>query len=506
MRDNNNDIQDSKRDSKRHYKNSRDRHVRNRHIQGSEIHDNSVHDNDVQNDNVQDDCYEAQYVQDNRIQDNRIEDNTIESAQHSEGHSSPITVNAARLQHSIETLGKIGQNAVGGLDRTTFTPAELEARAWLINELERLGLDVALDSAANIWARRQGSERELPPIVFGSHIDTVPSGGRYDGALGVLLSLEIMKVLMERGIKTRHSLELVSFSAEEPNPFGLSTFGSRSVAGKLGSADLEGVQNEEGVLLVDALRLAGGDPDRIEACRRSTNDMAAFLEVHIEQGKRLQARNIPVGIVTSITGIYREEVVVLGEANHAGTTLMSDRMDALMGASELMLAFEAECRMHPEEETVGTIGRIHNEPNAANIIPGKVSFHMEIRGRSRVHIQQVLDAWELHASRICLERGLHLTRRLLLDQSPVAMDDTVIAWCRREAEGLGYSHTLLGSMAGHDAAHMAALTRAGMLFVPSLGGKSHCPEEESLIEDIEKVGNVLLHTILSLDQQENEGE
>ncbi|MNW27913.1 N-carbamoyl-L-amino acid hydrolase [compost metagenome] len=454
------------------------------------------------NDNdVQDDCFKG-----NHIQDKCIQDNTIESAQHGEARTSPITVNAARLQHNIETLGKIGLNAEGGLDRTTFTPAELEARAWLIDELDRLGLDVSLDSAANIWARRQGNENGLAPIVFGSHIDTVPSGGRYDGALGILLSLEIMRVLKERGLKTRHPLELVSFSAEEPNPFGLSTFGSRSVAGKLGRADLEGVQDADGVLLIDALRLAGGDPDGFEACRRSTNDMAAFLEVHIEQGKRLQDGNIPVGIVTAITGIYREEVVVLGEANHAGTTLMIDRIDALMGASELMLAFEAECRMHPEEETVGTIGRIHNEPNAANIIPGKVSFHLEIRGRSRAHIQQVLDAWELHASRICSERELRLKRHLLLDQAPVAMSDKVIDFCKREAERLGYSYALLGSMAGHDAAHMAVLTKAGMLFVPSLGGKSHCPEEESLIEDIEKVGNVLLHTILSLDQQGNEAE
>lgn len=471
MRDNDNDMQDSC-------------------IHDNDLYDSEIHDNDLQ---------------DGYIENNSTPANNIDSARHNEARTSPITVNAARLQHSIETLGKIGRNAEGGLDRTTFTPAELEARTWLIDELERLGLDVSLDSAANIWARRQGSERGLPPIVFGSHIDTVPNGGRYDGALGVLLSLEIMRVLMERGWETRHSLELVSFSAEEPNPFGLSTFGSRSVAGKLGRVDLEGVQNEAGVLLVDALRLAGGDPDRFEACRRSTNDMAAFLEVHIEQGKRLQQGNIPVGIVTDITGIYREEVVVLGEANHAGTTLMSDRIDALMGASELMLAFEAECRTHPQEETVGTIGRIHNEPNAANIIPGKVSFHLEIRGRTRAHIQQVLDAWELHAGRICAERGLRLKRHLLLDQAPVAMDDKVIALCKREAERLGYSHTLLGSMAGHDAAHMAALTRAGMLFVPSLGGKSHCPEEESLLEDIENVGNIILNTILSLDQV-NEAE
>ncbi|WP_193790098.1 Zn-dependent hydrolase [Paenibacillus beijingensis] len=413
-----------------------------------------------------------------------------------------LRVNAARIARTIEELGAFGLNAADGLDRTTFTPAELAARDWLkANLREELHLDVRVDEAANIWARRDGKNDKLPVIAFGSHIDTVPNGGKYDGALGVILAMEVMAVLEENGILTRHPLELVSFSAEEPNPFGLSTFGSRTVAGKLRRSDLQGVANDQGELLTNALAAAGGDPARYEQARRRPEELAAFLEVHIEQGKRLLERDIPVGVVTAITGIYREEVTVLGVANHAGTTLMHDRCDALMAASEIMLAFEAVCREHPAPETVGTVGKIANYPNAANIIPGKVQFHLEIRGKTRAEIQEALEEWERRTAAVCIQRGVRVERKLLLDQHPVSMDTLMQDICAQQAELLGYPHFSLGSMAGHDAAHMAALTRSCMLFVPSLDGKSHCPEEESRTHDIEKVANVLLHAILALDEE-----
>ncbi|WP_245648052.1 Zn-dependent hydrolase [Paenibacillus borealis] len=452
-----------------------------------------------------------------------------------------LRINAERLQNNIRELAMFGLNEqTGGLDRTTFTEAELAARQWLKSKLLNLQLTVRVDEAANIWATRRGAgegtasevadgqgisdpsgdsaafgdpaasagfgssgnvQSCLPVIAFGSHIDTVPNGGKYDGALGVLLALEVMTVLEENKISTRHPLELVSFSAEEPNPFGLSTFGSRAVSGKLTRGDLAGVRNDQGLLLTEALLLAGGDPEHFGNCRREPAELAAFLEVHIEQGKRLLDRDIPVGIVTAITGIYREEVTVTGEANHAGTTLMQDRKDALMGASEMMLAFEAACRKHPADEAVGTIGRISNEPNAANIIPEKVVFHLEARGAERQEIQEIIEVWGKQAEEIAGSRALRLERRLILDQAPQPMDDLIMDMSAAQAEALGIPVLHLGSMAGHDATHMASLTRAGMLFVPSIGGKSHCPEEESRIEDIEKAGNVLLQSILLLDEQ-----
>lgn len=198
-----------------------------------------------------------------------------------------LRVNPARLEQSIRALAMFGRNEYGGLDRTTFTPAELAARDWLKKQLAGIALEIRVDQAANIWAVRKGSEPFLPAIAFGSHIDTVPNGGKYDGALGVLIALEVMRVLQEHEMMTRHPLELVSFSAEEPNPFGLSTFGSRAVTKKLKRTDIMDVKNPAGQLLTDVLRSAGGDPDHIEEAARSPEELSAFLEVHIEQGETL---------------------------------------------------------------------------------------------------------------------------------------------------------------------------------------------------------------------------
>ncbi|WP_353625672.1 Zn-dependent hydrolase [Bacillus sp. JCM 19041] len=303
-----------------------------------------------------------------------------------------LRINRERLEQSIETLGAIGMNAQGGLDRTTFTDSELEARDWLKAELVKQGLQVHVDEAANIWGRRQGT-KELPSIVFGSHIDTVPNGGKYDGALGVLIAVEMMKVLQEAGVKTQHPFELISFSAEEPNPFGLSTFGSRAISGKLTGADLIGVKDQDGTLVTDALTAAGGNPDQFHSCVRRKDELAAYVEVHIEQGKRLLNANIPIGIVTAITGIYREEVRIKGVANHAGTTLMEDRTDALVAAANLIGALEEICTSFPAKELVGTIGKIDAYPNSANIIPGEVALAVEIRGETQEQIADARKLW-----------------------------------------------------------------------------------------------------------------
>lgn len=412
-----------------------------------------------------------------------------------------LCINAKRLEEMIYELGQFGLNEKGGLDRTTFTKPELAARDWLKEKLEKLHLTIKVDPAANIWATRKGKEENLPVISFGSHIDTVPNGGKYDGALGVLIALEIITSLEEMGVETRHPLEIVSFSAEEPNPFGLSTFGSRAVTNKLEKDDIEHVKNSEGQLFTNALASAGGSFNSFEEVVRSPNEFSAFLEVHIEQGKRLLNQSIPVGVVTAITGIYREEIMVLGQANHAGTTLMEDRKDALVAAAEIVLALEETSKQHPSNEVVGTIGKLEVFPGAANIIPEEVKLTIEIRGKTDDEIREVLTELETNLQRISSNRSIQLRRKVVLDQKPAPMDKTVINIIEQQANLLGYSSCLLGSMAGHDATHMASITKSGMLFVPSIDGKSHCPDEESRMEDIEKVANVLLHTILKLDQE-----
>ncbi|MDT3424837.1 N-carbamoyl-L-amino-acid hydrolase [Paenibacillus forsythiae] len=408
-------------------------------------------------------------------------------------------INRDRLERSLRELAVFGQNARGGLDRTAFTPAELEARAWLKAALEKEGLRVRIDPAANIWGSRAAALPELPAIVCGSHIDTVPDGGKYDGALGVLMALEVLRTLNDSGIATRHPFELVSFSAEEPNPFGLSTFGSRAATGKLTREQIIGVRNSEGTLLADALKEAGGSPERFEEAALPEGAVSAFVEVHIEQGRRLLRRSLPIGVVTAITGIYREEVTVRGEANHAGTTLMEDRSDALTAAAEIVLAAEQICRSFPAAGVVGTVGQLNIKPNAPNIIPAEAVFLVEFRAESREQLRQVLTEWGLRLELLSSRRRSLVTRRLILDQAPSPMDRTVMEALERQAEQLRIPSCRLGSMAGHDAAHLASITRSGMIFVPSLGGKSHCPEEESRMADIEQAANVLLHTLLDLD-------
>ncbi|MCR1289577.1 Zn-dependent hydrolase [Shouchella clausii] len=409
------------------------------------------------------------------------------------------TINGARLQQKIEELGQFGKNEKGGLDRTTFTSAELAAREWLQTQCVSLGLDVKCDPAANIWAFRNGRQ-PLPAISFGSHMDTVPNGGMYDGALGVLIALEVMERLNEERIETRHPFALVSFTAEEPNPFGLSTFGSRAVAGKLTKQDLEGVTDDNGLLLTEALRQAGGDPDRFEDTHALAPPLSAYLEVHIEQGKRLVTSSIPVGIVSGITGIYRELVTVTGDANHAGTTVMVERKDALAAAAEVVVAVEQAAAEMQAEEVVATVGTLDVRPNAANIIPGQVEMVVEIRGKTSAEIDAVRHALNSQIAELARRRGVSIKQETFLSQAPVPMDQSLIDTFAEQADSLGYKTLTLGSMAGHDAAHMAAVTRSGMLFAPSIGGKSHCPEEASALCDIEAAANVLFHALLKLDQ------
>ncbi|GAJ98054.1 M20 family metallo-hydrolase [Geomicrobium sp. JCM 19055] len=382
-------------------------------------------------------------------------------------------INRTRLQRKIEELGKIGQDPAGGLTRTTFTPQELEARNWLIQELEAIHVDVSIDPAANIWGKSQGTQSDAPSIVCGSHIDTVPNGGKYDGALGVLIALEILTSLRERGVQTVHPLELVSFSGEEPNPFRLSTFGSRALTGKLTKEHIETVTDASGNVLTERLEAAGGRYEQFNETQREPLDFAHYLEVHIEQGKRLLNHGITVGVVRGITGIYRERITVQGQANHAGTTMMgSDRQDALTAASQLVLKLEKLTTESPIAELVATVGELHVYPNAANIVPGKVYFTMEIRGETEEQIASIRTLMETEFALIEKARNVAISRDVILDQAGVPMDEMVMKTMETVATKLGHKTLTLGSMAGHDAAHMAGITSAGMLFVPSLEAKA----------------------------------
>lgn len=260
-----------------------------------------------------------------------------------------MNINIERLEKNLQELGKIGRNAGGGIGRALGSQADREARQWILSYWKsHLNVDIQIDGIANLWAFAAGTE-PLPPIVFGSHHDAVPDGGMFDGALGVLIATEILETLQENGMKTRHPFGLVSFTGEEPNPFQVSTLGSKVLSGRLTRADLERLRNRiDGSDLQSCMQQIGGDITKADDIRIQPEQIRAFLECHIEQGCRLEEKGLHTASVSCITGIYREDIVFTGEANHAGTTTMKRRKDAFNAAAEFSLALRSCCRsVHP---------------------------------------------------------------------------------------------------------------------------------------------------------------
>lgn len=411
-----------------------------------------------------------------------------------------LRVNKERLKQNIEELAQFGLNANGGMDRSIGSEADLQARKWLTDYAEKLGARVHTDAIANIHAVLPGTEH-LKKLVIGSHHDAVPNGGKYDGAMGVLLGLEVMQCILENGIWLRHPYEVLMFTAEEPNPFSISTMGSRSITGKIPEEMLLSATDcYSGMPLPGAIKRAGGDLSRLKEDRMTDKEMSAFIECHIEQSRNLDDAKLSVATVKSITGIYREVVTVQGEANHAGTTPMLYRKDALTAASECVLAIEKIAREFGKTHIVATVGKLNVKPNSANIIPDSVSFIMEIRTSCEEEKQAFLQKVTEEFAGIEKERGVSITREINLNQDGVVMSDQIQKVLTEETKPFQKKTVSLVSMAGHDAVHMTNLTKTGMLFVRSVNGKSHCAEEYTRIEDIEVAGNVLLASILRLDE------
>lgn len=419
-----------------------------------------------------------------------------------EAESTHISVNKDRIENNLKVLSKYGMNENCGIDRNFGSEADASAREWLIDLWHReLNCKAYVDPIANLWVRLEGTEN-LKPIVLGSHHDSVKNGGMYDGALGVILASEVLMKIKEENIKLRHPLALVSFSAEEPNPFNISTLGSRTSVGKVSKEQLKAAfDNNTHIKLEAAVSKVGGDVDKIEKPLLKAGDLSAFIECHIEQGRNLFDKNLAIGVVSRVTGIYREKINIIGEANHAGTTQMEFRHDALLTASELCLAFEKIIKAFKRSDVVGTIGWINIEPNSVNIIPGKADLIVEVRAPKLEIKKMILNCFTGCIEDISRRRKANISREVILDQADVTFNDTVINSLKKASMSRGEEFMELVSMAGHDSVHMNDITKTGMLFVQSINGKSHCPEEKTNIEDIVKAGNVLLEAVLSLDKE-----
>jgi N-carbamoyl-L-amino-acid hydrolase len=363
--------------------------------------------------------------------------------------------------------------------------------------MEEAGLSTSTDGGANLIGRREGRLPDLPPIVLGSHTDTVAGGGRFDGVIGVLGAIEVAQCLEGSQVELDHPLEVVDFLGEEPNDFGLSMVGSRVLAGTLDGRALAR-QNPDGQTLGEAIASMGGNPAEIGHSRRPRGSIGAYLELHIEQGPVLEAAACPVGVVSTITGVTRFLVRVDGRIDHAGGMPMGLRKDALAAAAEVVLAVENLWR---DGAGVGTIGRILVSPNAINVIPGQVELLTDMRSVERDVLARRRDAWPPTVSAIGDRRGVQATVDLLSHEDPVPIGEGMQSLLETAARDAGIHPLRLPSFAGHDANQMAKLAPTGMVFVPSRGGRSHCPEEWSEMADVARGVEVLGRAVLRLDAE-----
>ena len=385
--------------------------------------------------------------------------------------------------------------------RRSFSPLFDEGRAWLRNRFEAAGLTTRIDPAGNLIGRRAGTDATAGTIMIGSHSDTVPSGGRFDGAAGVLTALEIARSLADRGVTLRHAIEVVDFLAEEPSEFGLSCIGSRGMAGVLEERML-GYTEPGGEVLSHAIDRIGGRVASLPDARRK--DIAAFFELHIEQGLVLQDGKIDVGIVTAIVGITRIEIVFRGAADHAGTTPMHLRRDAFTPAARSAVFVDRIARelvARGEGLFVATIGIVAVSPGASNVVPQEARIVIDARSENRALMDEFLARLDRETAAFAQEsRTERAAMNRLSDTNPTACDPALRGLLRDSANALGFTSTDIASGAGHDAAFVARIAPSAMLFIPCRDGKSHAPEEWAEPDALAAGTAVIAEAVLRFDR------
>ncbi len=404
-------------------------------------------------------------------------------------------INGDRLNLHLRELAEFGKNPQGGVSRVGYTEADKQGRDFAMRRMREAGLEVRIDTAGNIIGRLAGNDPRLKPIMFGSHIDSVPEGGNYDGTLGSLSAIETIHTMREQKIVPRHPLEVVIFQFEEG---GL--YGSRGMIGQLDDRALS-VVNWAGKTVRDGIAFIGGDPARLPEAKRERGDIAVYVELHIEQGGTLEQRGLQAGVVQGIVGVYRWDVIVEGFANHAGTTAMRDRKDALLAAARFIDAVNRVVTSVPGRQ-VGTVGRINVSPNTPNVIPGKVTVTFELRDLDAAKVTGLYETIRREAEGIGAATGTTFRLEPISANPPALTDPRVRRVVAETAATLGLTSVELPSGAGHDAQSAAQLAPMGMIFVPSVGGISHSPKEYTSPTDCVHGGNLLLNTVLRLDQMD----
>ncbi|MGN6100810.1 MAG: Zn-dependent hydrolase [Devosia sp.] len=410
-----------------------------------------------------------------------------------------LLVNPARIAEDIADLAAITEPD-RPWTRRSFTPMFLAGREYLERRFRAAGLETRIDAAGNLIGRRAGTKPGAGTIMVGSHSDTVPDGGRFDGIAGVSAALEVARALREHGIALEHDLEVVDFLAEEVSAFGISCVGSRGLAGPLKPEML--AREADGKSLAEGIREAGGRPDSLGEPLRG--DIKAFLELHIEQGTVLEEAREDIGVVTAIAGITRIEIVVEGRADHAGTTLMRNRRDALVAAARLVTAIDAEAKLRAAGPThfAATVGEFGIEPNAANVVPSRARLLVDARAEDRAVMLDFLAFLARLAAGVANETGCRIDSPVTIsDNLPTPGNADVLDVLDAACDAVGARHRRMASGAGHDTAWMARLSRAAMVFAPCRGGRSHAPDEWAETDDIALGAAVLLEAVRRLDEK-----
>ena len=409
-------------------------------------------------------------------------------------YSQDYKVEKDRIIDLFENLKKFGVNENQGNDRVAYSDFEIQARDYISNKLKKTGAKVYTDFAGNLIAHYNPNNSKLKPILFGSHVDAVPNGGHYDGTAGVIHAIEVLQTVYSKNISLNHPLEVIVFANEEG---GL--FGSKALAGKINQQTLD-VVTVSGYTNAEGVERLGGNVDRIYEVKRNMGDIHAFLEMHIEQGNNLYSSNTDIGIVEGIVGLKWWDVTVIGSTNHAGTTPMNQRQDAMIAASKFVLMVNETVNSY-EGSQVGTVGRISAEPGVPNVIPGIVNLSLELRDLSSKKISMIYNKIIENTKNIEQETKTKFSFSPIdATGDPALMDRRIINLISEVSDDLGYTSMLMPSGAGHDSQTMALIAPTAMIFAPSKDGISHSPKEYTNFEMLEKTTNVMLNTIIKIDK------
>lgn len=397
----------------------------------------------------------------------------------------------------INEFSTIGANEQG-VTRLAYTELDMTAKLKFIKLCEQEGMHTRIDEAGNVIARREGIGTEKSAVAFGSHLDTVVHAGRYDGTLGVFSGLEIIRMMNHRNIETKYPVELIAFASEESSRFGIATIGSKAMAGILDLEVLAHAKDKSGTSFPDAVSSQGLNFENLKHAKRDPTDLKAFIELHIEQGPFLEKQGIQIGVVTSIAAPTRYRIEIVGQAGHSGTTHMNMRKDALTAAAEIVLAVESLAVQEQTNYSVGTVGALQVVPGTANTVPGKVELIAEFRSNNKESKEKLKTELLAKIDEVRTRRDLIIHTHLIGDEQPVLMDSSIRKVIRDSCEDIGFSFVEMTSGAGHDAMNLALLCPTGMLFVPSMNGLSHHPDEFTDAQDINSGILALYESIMRL--------